>query len=253
MPISDVSFGHYAIVSLSAFLVAVFGGMTGYGTGLLLPPVLVPIVGPAHVVPIISLSALLTNASRIAAYARDFDARRAALVAAVAFPTTLVGAYAYTRLSGPAISVVLGCLLVVMVPLRRLLARRRWMLGTKGLLAAGSGYGLLTGGTSGAGVVLLSILLSAGLSGPAVIATDAGISLLLGLAKVAVFQSSGSLPASAWIMAAVIGISAFPGAFVARRLTRHLSLAAHASILDVMVMLAGFLLVVQGGRGLQGA
>jgi hypothetical protein len=40
---------------------------------------------------------------------------------------------------------------------------------------------------TGSGVVLLSILLAAGLQGPAVIATDAGISLVLGIAKTLIF------------------------------------------------------------------
>jgi len=98
-------------------------------------------------------------------------------------------------------------------------------------------------------VVLLAILLAAGLQGPAVIATDAGISLILGLIKSAVFQTAGALPLSSWIMAVDIGVAALPGAFIARRLSRHLSLKAHTAILDAVVILGGSLLIVQGFSG----
>lgn len=240
----------FALVAAISFSASFIGGVTGYGTGLLLPPVLLPLVGPQYVVPIISLSALLTNASRVAAFHPELDRRKAVLVAAVALPTCALGAYGYTRLSGAGVSVLIGSVLILLVPLRRYLMRRHGQLSSRGLMMAGTGYGLLTGGTSGAGVVLLSILLAAGLQGSAVIATDAGISLVLGLAKVVVFQSAGALPLSAWIMAALIGFSALPGPFLAKRMTRGLSHSAHAFILDGVVIFGGALLVLQGLRWL---
>ncbi|MBI3514617.1 MAG: sulfite exporter TauE/SafE family protein, partial [Proteobacteria bacterium] len=91
-------------------------------------------------------------------------------------------------------------------------------------------------------------LLAAGLSGRAVVATDAGISVVLGLLKVAVFQGAGALPPAAWLMALLIGVAATPGAFIAKRLTNRLSLAAHAGILDAVVILGGGFLIVQGLR-----
>lgn len=244
--LGGVDAANYFLVALVAFLASLVGGIAGYGTGLLLPPVLLPIVGPELVVPVISLSALLTNASRIAAFRADLNSRMAVLLAAVAFPTCLLGAYFYTRLSGATVTLLIGVVLVLIVPLRRQLARWRGHLSKPGLIGAGAGYGVVTGGTSGAGVLLITILLSAGLHGPAVIATNAAISIVLGLGKVMVFQSAGSLPLSAWMMAALIGLCALPGAFVAKRLARRLSHSAHTLVLDGVVILGGILLIGQG-------
>ena len=52
-------------------IASVVGGFAGYGTGALMPLVLVPIVGAEPVVPILSLSALFTNTSRAAAFRRQ--------------------------------------------------------------------------------------------------------------------------------------------------------------------------------------
>jgi uncharacterized membrane protein YfcA len=247
---ADVTLLQYALVGLTSFLASVLGGVAGYGTGLLLPPVLIPIIGAEAVVPVIGLSALFTNGSRLIAFREHLDVRRATLISLCALPTTMLGAYGYTRLSGTGAMLLIGATLIVLVPARRLLTRRRGHLGDAGLILASGGYGLLVGGTSGSGIFLLSMLLAAGLSGMAVIATDAAISLPVGVVKTAVFLWQGALPLPSIVMAALIGACAIPGAFLAKRLTAGLSLAAHAWILDGVVLFGGSLLVIQGLRAL---
>ncbi|WP_210725870.1 sulfite exporter TauE/SafE family protein [Modicisalibacter radicis] len=244
----NIGIAQYLGVAAIAFAASVLGGISGYGTGLLLPPVLIPLIGAEAVVPVVSLSALLTNASRVWAFRARFDREKAVLVILFALPFCLLGAYGYTRLSGPSVSIVLGLMLILIVPLRPLLIRRRGYLGRPGLSLGAAGYGLLMGGTSGSGVVLISLLLSVGLAGASVIATDAGISLVLGIAKVALFQASGALAPSLWAMALLIGICAIPGTFLAKRLTRHLPARSHSRILDGVVILGGVLLVIEGLR-----
>ncbi|MDQ4135043.1 MAG: sulfite exporter TauE/SafE family protein, partial [Pseudomonadota bacterium] len=140
----------------------------------------------------------------------------------------------------------LGAVLIAVVPARRLLARWRGSLSPAGLGGAGAVYGFLAGGTAGTGIVLLAILLSAGLQGPAVVATDAAISLVIGVAKAAVFQTAGSLPLSLWILAILIGTVAIPGAFIARLIAYRLTLRAHTAILDGIVLAGGAILILQG-------
>lgn len=246
----EVSLPHYALVAMVAFVAGIAGGVTGYGPGLLLPPILLPILGAQAVVPVIAVSALLSNASRLYAFRRVFDPRRAGLLLVVALPTAALGAYGYTSLSGAGVSVVIGTVLMLAIPVRHGLRRLRGHLAGPGLLAAGAGFGLLMGGTAGTGVVLLSILLAAGLNGAAVIATDAGISLVLGVVKVAVFQAAGVLPLSSWVMALLIGTAATPGVFLARRLVGTLSEGAHIRVLDGVVVVGGLVLIVQGLRAL---
>ena len=61
-----------------AAVASIIGGVAGYGTGALMPLVLVPIVGAEPVVPIIAISALFTNTSRAIAFRDVIDWRRAA-------------------------------------------------------------------------------------------------------------------------------------------------------------------------------
>jgi uncharacterized membrane protein YfcA len=239
----------YLLVAAVAFAASILGGVTGYGTGLLLPPVLVPLIGAEAVVPVISVSSLISNTSRLLAFRADLDPRRAILVVAAALPTCILGAYAYTLLSGPGVSILIGIVLIVAVPLRRAVGKAGKRLSDRGLTGAAAAYGLLSGGTAGTGIVLLAILLAAGLHGPAVIATDAAASLVIGVAKAAVFQTAGYLPLRSWAVAILIGLAAIPGAFIARRLTYRLTTGAHIAVLDAVVIGGGALLIVQGLRG----
>jgi uncharacterized protein len=114
----DVSFLQYGLVAICALITGTIGGIAGYGTGLLMPLVLVPIVGAEPVVPIIGLSALFTNASRILAFRQDLDIRRALLIGTMALPTCMLGAYGYTFLTGRGAALVIGAFLILMVPTR---------------------------------------------------------------------------------------------------------------------------------------
>ncbi len=181
--LAEISLPQLALISGMALVASFVGGVAGYGTGALMPLVLVPIVGAEPVVPILSLSALLTNSSRATAFWGFVDGRRALMVLIAAVPTCVLGAWGYTMLSGKGAALVIGAMLVASVPLRRLMRRRGLALSSRGLAAACFGWGPLAGGTVGAGVILLSLLMAAGLEGAAVIATDAVISIGIGFAK----------------------------------------------------------------------
>ena len=245
----DVSLLQYGLVAASALFAATIGGIAGYGTGLLMPLVLVPIVGAPAVVPIIGVSALFTNGSRIVAFREHVNVPVAALIAVFALPTCVLGAYGFSLLSGPGASLFIGAMLVILVPLRRVMKHLEVRLRRPGIAVAGACYGVLAGGTAGSGVVLLSILMMAGLSGRAVIATDALVSIALGLVKTASFHAFGALSLESWIMALVIGVAGMPGAFLAKRLTENLSVRVHNAILEAAIMVGGLILIMQGLRG----
>jgi uncharacterized protein len=241
---ADITILQLALIALVAVLTSIIGGLAGYGTGALMPLVLVPIVGPEPVVPIIALSALFTNTSRATAFRTAINWRCVAIVLVAAIPTCTLGAWGYTTLSGQGVMVVIGSMMVASVPLRRFALRRGFKLGDRALASAAVGWGLVVGATTGAGAILLSMLLAAGLQGASVIATDAAISIAIGIVKIAVFGFAGVMGAKVVAVAALIGLAAFPGAFLAKRLVDKLPLRAHVVILDAVVATGGALMIL---------
>lgn len=236
------------MVAIAAFGASLVGGVTGYGTGLLLPPVLVPLIGAEAVVPVIALASLLTNAGRVAAFWEHLDRQMALRITLIALPTTVLGALGYTLLSGKAAMILIGVVLLILIPLRRTARRMQLTLGPRGVGVAALVYGVVVGGTAGSGVMLLTILLSTGLTGTAVIATDAAISIILGIAKTGTFFTAGAFNLQLVMIALMIGAAAFPGAFVAKKLALALKGETHIIILDAAVALGGIFLLIGGLR-----
>jgi len=238
-----------AIIVALAIFSAIAGGVAGYGTGALMPLILVPIVGAAPVVPIIAITAMFTNTARVAAFRRALEPRRALIALIAALPTCVLGAWLYTLLTGRGAALVIGSSLIATVPLRRLLKRRGHKLGEKGYAAAAAGWGIVVGGTTGAGVIMLSILMAAGLEGAAVIATDAAISLGMGVVKISVFGIAGVLTPKLLVIALLIGAVAFPSTFLAKLIVERMPVHLHTAMLDAVVIIGGAAMILGGIRG----
>ena len=247
---ADISLAQLLLVAGVAMLAAVVGGLAGYGTGALMPLVLVPLIGAEPVVPIIAISSVFTNISRFAAYIRHADGRRALIVILAAALTTALGAYGYTLLTNAGAALVIGTMLISSVPLRRLLKRRAVEIGDIGLALGSVGYSVVVGGTSGSGVILLSLLMAAGLEGAAVIATDAVISVMTSIIKISVFGLAGVITAQVLAFALLIGAIAIPGAFLAKAFVERMPVHIHTAILDAAVIAGGVVMISAAVRQL---
>jgi uncharacterized membrane protein YfcA len=245
--LADVSLAQAVLVAGTAFGAAIIGGMAGYGTGLLLPLVLVPIIGAQNVVPVIAVAALFTNFGRFAAMRESVDWPKVALMLPAALPLVMLSAYAFTRLDTRGASILIGATLVLLVPLRRYLNRIGFRIQGWQLIPAGGTYGFVTGASTGAGVILISFLMASGLTGQAVIATDAAISIVIGIVKAATFGWNEALPLPLLIFALLVGAATIPGGFVAKRILERMPVRLHTLMLEVIIVVGGFIVM---GRGL---
>lgn len=246
---ADASGLQLAAVALAAFFGSVLGGLSGQGVGLILPVFLAPVVGIVNVVPVMSISALMTNLSRLAAFWREIQCAQALRVLAGALPGALLGALVFTWLDTRWVAFALGAFLVLSVPLRRLMARARYTLAGASLSAAGAGYGLLAGGMTGTGLFLLSVLMAAGVHGTPLIATDAAVSSIINVLKMVVFGSAGLLGPGLLIAGLLIGLCTIPGPFVARWLMRRMSLRVHTLMMDGLILTGGLMLLWRAFEG----
>ena len=107
---------------------------------------------------------------------------------------------------------------------------------------------MLVGGTSGSGVILLSLLMASGLEGAAVIATDAVISVATGVIKISVFGLAGVVTAQVLALALLIGAIAIPGAFLAKAFVERMPVHIHTAILDAAVIVGGLVMITSAVR-----
>lgn len=241
--IAHVSGLDLLIAAVAAFIAGTCGGMTGFGGGLLLPPVLAPILGVQNVVPVLSFAMLITNLHRLWLYRHGLNRKLTFAVLVTMIPAVTVGMAIYMSLQRDTIAIVLGTFLIISIPIGRFLQRRQMRLDRLGLAVAGGCIGVISGTTPGAGMLMVPVLLGAGLVGPAFLATDASISVSVNLTKAIVFGGLGNLPMGLLLAAGLVGLCTVPGNYLARWILQRTSLRLHARIMETVVFIGGLSLL----------
>ena len=227
---------HLALACLAAFGASILGGLSGFGTGLVLPVFLVPVVGVANVIPVMAVAMLFNNGGRVVAFWHEVQWLHVRRMLAFGLPACVAGAYSYTLLSAGWVVLLLGTFLLLSVPLRRILGRARLRVSPQAEFGAGAAFGFVNGGMTGAGVILISVLMSIGIQGSALVATDAVISVVMGVAKVVLFGSVSALDLRLGLVGLLVGLCTAPGAFVARALLRRIPAGIHATFMELIVI-----------------
>jgi hypothetical protein len=228
-----------ALVAALGIVAAIVGGMGGFGTGIILTAALAPLIGVKAVIPVLAVAGAIINAGRFWFYRQSVQRHTLALVLACALPFLVLGTWIYSVLDARAVGTVLGIVVLLSVPLRRALNRRRIALGQAGLGVGSSVFGLASGLTSGVGVILISLLLGTGMSGTAVLATDALVSIALDVCKAALFQRFALLDEQTFVTGVVIGVATIPGSAIAAWLVTRMHAHLHVLFMEGLILIGG--------------
>jgi uncharacterized membrane protein YfcA len=228
-----------AAVAALAACAAIVGGVGGFGTGVILTTALVPLIGIKAVVPVLAVAGAIINAGRFWFYREHLDRRAFAVSFVSALPLLVLGTWIYSVLDARAVGTLLGLAVISTVPVRRYLARRKIFLGTAGLSVGSGVFGLAAGVATGTGMILVSVLLGAGLTGPAVLATDALVTILLDLCKAGLFHKFALLDDQAIFIGAVIGIASIPGSAFASWLVSRIHAHLHVLFMEALILAGG--------------
>jgi uncharacterized membrane protein YfcA len=100
-------------------------------------------------------------------------------------------------------------------------------------------FGLATGVATGTGVIMVTLLLGTGMTGSAVLATDALISIALDLCKAALFHRFDLLDTHALYTGVVIGVATIPGSAVAAWLVTRMHAHLHVLFMEGLIFIGG--------------
>jgi uncharacterized membrane protein YfcA len=237
--INDIGWLPFTILLLAAFVTSMVHGATGIAGGFLLTIVATPILGLKLVVPVISITLLISHGSRALFNVRQFDLKTYFAVAIPAIPCIIITALLYGRLSGPAIAIILGTVVLASVPLRRWATARKIKTSKTGLHVAGGVYGAISGMSIGPGMLLMPVLLGTGMSKQAFVATLAVIALTTNLVRIGVYGASDLLNGPHVVLAILVGLATIPGAWVGRAVLRRMTDERHTRIVELLVITGG--------------
>jgi uncharacterized membrane protein YfcA len=235
----------WAVLLAGALVGSIVGGVAGFGAGVILLPLIAWTLGVRATAPILTVTMILGNLSRIWWSRGEIDGAVVRRFLAGAVPATAVGAIFYAEATTEWLRWIMGGFLIAAVPLRRLLMSRWFTVRLRHFPAVGVGIGLLSAIVVTTGPVLTPFFLAYGLRRAAYIATDAVCTLGMGLTRAAAFAGLSVLTREAVVIGLVLGSVMFAGSWIARRLLDRMTDRVFLVVVETLLVLMGlqFLLV----------
>lgn len=238
----------YLFVLAIGLIAGTLSGIVGFGSSMMLMPVLVIAFGPRQAVPIMAIAAVMANLSRVMAWWREVDWRACAAYSVTGIPAAALGARTLLLLPPRVVDGALGAFFIGMIPARRWLAGRGlklklWHLALTGLL-----IGYLTGIVVSTGPITVPLFLAYGLVKGAFLATEAAGSLAVYVSKIGVFRTFGALPREVIAQGLITGGSLMSGAFLAKRFVLRMEPERFRLLMEGLMLVSGCVLLWEAAR-----
>ena len=233
----------YLVILAVGLVAGTLGGIVGFGSSIMLMPVLVIAFGPLQAVPVMAIAAIMANFSRIIVWWREVDWRACAAYSVTGAPAAALGARTLVALPPHVIEVAIGIFFIVMIPVRRWMAARNFKLNLWHMAALGLVIGYVTGIVVSTGPVTAPIFLAYGLVKGAFISTEAASSLAVYLSKAATFRSLGMLPLDIVYKGLITGSTLMAGAFIAKRFVVKLEPGQFRLLMEALMLGSGLVML----------
>ena len=234
----------WAIVLALGLAAGTIGGIVGFGTSIILLPALVIVFGPREAVPIMAITAILANLSRVGVWWHDVNWKICAAYGATAIPFAGLGATTLLKLPTRTIEIAMGVFFLLMIPGRRWLQNTGFKMKLWHFLPVGAVIGFLTGIVVSTGPINTPFFIAYGLVKGGFLATEAMSSLGMYITKSLVFQNFGALPWDTVVKGLIVGSSVMVGSWLSKRVVLRMDAAHFRLVMDAMMLVAALTMLV---------
>jgi len=235
-----------SLVAFAAFATALFHSVAGFAGALLLSVCLAPLIGVRAVVPVVALAMVISNSNRILLFRQQIDWAAYRAIMITGLPGIVAGAVLYLYLPVKAIALVMGCFLLLSIPLRRVFKKKNYSVGYRGLSAVGIIYGVISGTVFGGGMILGPFLLGANIVGQGLVGIVAAMGLTVNITKTLVFGVGNLLDRELISLGVVVGICTIPGGLLGKWIVRNTSIEVHTLVVEALMFAGGCYFLYQG-------
>jgi len=229
----------WVILIVTAFVGSTVAGVAGFGAGVILLPVVAALMGARAAVPILTVTMLLGNVSRIWWSRGDIDWAVLTRFLIGAVPGTALGVFVLAGVSSTRLSVLIGLFLLAAVPLRRLLMTRNFRVRLVHFGPLGAVIGVLSALVVTTGPVVTPFFLAFGLRRGAYIATEASCALAMHLVRGAGLAKLALLNRETILLGLTLGTVMFVGAWCGRRIVDRMSERAFLRAIEALLIVMG--------------
>jgi hypothetical protein len=228
-----------AVLVVAALVGSVVGGVAGFGGGLILLPVVAWVVGIRAAAPVLTVTMLLGNLSRIWWSRHEIDTRVIGRYLLGAIPATFVGVMLYAGTPSTWLGRIIGLFLIAAIPLRRAMLASRIEVRLRHFPVLGALTGALSAIVVTTGPFITPFFLAFGLRRGAFVGTEAVCALGMHLSRSVAFARYALLGWDTVALGCVLGSTMFAGAWVGRRLLERMSDRAFVAIIEVLLLVSG--------------
>jgi uncharacterized protein len=229
----------------AAFGTAVFHAVSGFAGALLLVIILAPVLGIKTAVPLVAVTVIISSITRLWVFRHELNIPIFTSLIITALPGMVIGALLFVYLPIKIIALLLGGFLVISVPGRRLMKNQGIKIGRLGFAAIGPVYGVISGTTMGAGLLLAPFFLGAGLVGGQIVAMTAALGITLNITKTIIFGASPLLSLPLIGVGLIMGLCTIPGAYTGRWILKMTPIRIHTILMEAVILVGALFFISQ--------
>ncbi len=227
----------------AAFAFALLSAVAGFGGGVLLLPVFTVLFGLRVAVPVLTLTQIVSNGSRVALNRGQLDRRLIARFAVGAVPCAVLGALLFVTAPLAPLQRLLGAFLLAVVIWRRVNPRPRPP-SDAAFVAVGAVSGFGSSLLGSVGPLTAPFFLARGLTRAAYIGTEASCALLMHLTKTAAYGATDLLSSRVLLLGLALVPATTAGAWVGKRVLGGISDRVFVLLIEAGLVVAGVLFLV---------
>jgi uncharacterized membrane protein YfcA len=232
-----------AVALAASFALAVVSAVAGFGGGVVLLPVFTALLGLRVAVPVLTLTQLVSNSSRVALNRHHVDRSLVGWFAIGAVPCALGAGLVFATAPLAGLERLLGVVLLAVVAWRRLRPQPP-RLSSRAFIGVGAASGLGSALVGSVGPLTAPFFLARGLVRDAYIGTEAAAAVVLHAAKLVAYGVGALLTLRVVGLGLVLAPPTMLGAWVGRHLVHRISDRAFVVVVEVGLVVSGVLLLV---------
>lgn len=233
----------WLLTAVIAFIASMISGIVGFGGAMIFLPVLISVYGIRASVPILTVSVLLGNASRVYFFRRHLNMKLVLLFSAGAIPFAIWGSFVYVVLPAMWIKKGIGTFLILTVLLRRIhrdfKLEQTWIFVPLGMVT-----GFLSALMGGVGPVSSPFFLAYGLTKEAFVGTEALCAVGMHVVKSITYNRLNILDTKALLAGLGFGVVMSFGSYAAKRALERISRQKFLLMVEVLLVVIGVQMLI---------
>jgi len=236
--------GLILIISLT-LIGSIVAGMSGYGAGILIGVVLMPMVGVKKIVPIVTILTFYINFWRIILYWEHINWKKSLYFSAFAAPGLYFSTYFFAIASTKTLTLIVGFSIFFLVVLRKFFLNLNIYLNNQFLAFYAILTGLSLGVILGPGLMILTGLSASGLTGSNLVGSSSVADLITIIVRSIYFFNLGVIDLEIFTIGSFLGLMCLFGTYIGKKIVDKIGKKLHQNLIEFFMISGSIIMIIR--------